>query len=600
MSIAGEAYQFFEQRVTAAGLDRALKAQALADTTGMVLRRGIDRQKAADLVEQFALRCDFDGVDVRAEIAKGLDAAEIKQSQTAANGRSSHAAQLEPDVGAPNDFDDELQDDLEPRRNPILVSYARKIAIADKDRKLNAWRRCCAEAADAIRKGLIDYSVASDELLELADSHGLFALSSREKAEAEECWRSLPHEADGKRDAPTPYRCRNPASIPRRAWLFGRHYIRRFVTTTVAAGGVGKTSLALAEVISMVTSRDFLGARPESDGLRVWYWNGEDPQEEIERRIAAICQHHNIDMQELEASRRLFFDSGHDTPIKFAMPAGTGKVSFNENLITWFKRRITDNCIDVVVLDPFISCHGVTENDNAAIDQVVKRLAQIAVECDAAVEIPHHVRKAVRGQAELTADDARGGSAIVNACRSARVLNRMKPIEAEAAGIKGEKAHRCYVRIDRDKANMAPADAAKWVRLVDVPLANGDHVGAIETWEYPKPFDSVTAADMRAVREAARRAEQAGTPYMLAPQAKERWIGAAVAERLELDVTNTGHCKRISALIKTWRQNGVLKVEERRDPQHRNKRNVVIPGNWNEPASITDLHADLYPDGDDD
>jgi hypothetical protein len=600
MNVASEAFKFFEQRMTAAGIDRALKARAVADTTVMVLRGGIDRQKTAVLVEQFAALCDFTGVDVSAEIAKGLDAGEIKQSPPVANGRGSHDAQSEPDTSAPDDPDDELRDDLEPPRNPILVGYAREIAIADKDRKLIAWHRCVAKAGEAIRRGLIDYSVASDGLLELAAGHGVFGLLSREKAEADENWRALPHEANGKYDAPTLYRCRNPASIPRRAWLFGKHYIRSFVTTTVAAGGVGKTSLALAEVISMVTSRDILGAKPESDGLRVWYWNGEDPHEEIERRIAAICLHHNINMQELEASRQLFFDSGHDTPIKFAMPAGTGRVSFNEELIAWFKRTITDNRIDVVVLDPFVSCHGVTENDNTAIDQVVKRLAQIAVECDVNVEIPHHVRKAIRGQAELTADDARGGSAIVNACRSARVLNRMKPIEAEAAGIKGEKAHRCYFRIDRDKANMALAEAAKWVRLVDVPLANGDHVGAVEAWEYPRPFDSVTVADMRTVREAARRAEQAGSPYMLAPQAKERWIGAAVAERLDLDLANTGHCKRISSLIKTWRQNGVLKVEERMDPRHRNKRNVVVPGNWNEPASIAQPGGDLYPDGDDD
>lgn len=37
---------------------------------------------------------------------------------------------------------------------------------------------------------------------------------------------------------------------------------------------------------------------------------------------------------------------------------------------------------------------------------------------------------------------------------------------------------------------------------------------------------------------------------MLGPQAKERWIGAAVAARIELDLANTGHCKRISSLLK--------------------------------------------------
>jgi hypothetical protein len=79
--------------------------------------------------------------------------------------------------------------------------------------------------------------------------------------------------------------------------------------------------------------------------------------------------------------------------------------------------------------------------------------------------------------------------------------------------------------------------------------------------------------------EAARREEQTGT-HMLAPGQRPRWIGAAVAERLDLDLTNTGHCNRISSPIKTWWQNGVLKVEELMDPRHRNGRNVVVPGNW--------------------
>ena len=64
-----------------------------------------------------------------------------------------------------------------------------------------------------------------------------------------------------------------------------------------------------------MTGRNLLGVTP-CERVNVWYWNGEDPREEIARRIAALCQYFNIGRSELEG--RLFVDSGHDLPIKIA------------------------------------------------------------------------------------------------------------------------------------------------------------------------------------------------------------------------------------------------------------------------------------------
>ena len=58
-------------------------------------------------------------------------------------------------------------------------------------------------------------------------------------------------------------RCGDPASIPRREWLYDRHYIRKFVSATIAGGGVGKSALKLTEAVSMALGRDLLdGKRP--------------------------------------------------------------------------------------------------------------------------------------------------------------------------------------------------------------------------------------------------------------------------------------------------------------------------------------------------
>jgi hypothetical protein len=97
----------------------------------------------------------------------------------------------------------------------------------------------------------------------------------------------------------------DPATIPPRQWIYGRHYIRKYVSVTVSPGGLGKTGKAIVEALSMVTGRELLGETVH-ERARVWLLN-EDPQEELNRRIAAACKHYRIRPDEIAG--RLFVDS---------------------------------------------------------------------------------------------------------------------------------------------------------------------------------------------------------------------------------------------------------------------------------------------------
>ena len=44
-------------------------------------------------------------------------------------------------------------------------------------------------------------------------------------------------------------RWRDPVTIPRRAFLYGNHAIRKFVSVSAAAGGTGKTALVVTEAL---------------------------------------------------------------------------------------------------------------------------------------------------------------------------------------------------------------------------------------------------------------------------------------------------------------------------------------------------------------
>ncbi len=119
-----------------------------------------------------------------------------------------------------------------------------------------------------------------------------------------------------------------------------------------------------------------------------------------------------------------------------------------------------------MAIDPFVSSHRVTENDNNAIDAVAKQWNAIADATNIAVELSHHTRKTYG--AEVTVEDGRGAIALLAAVRAARTLNVMSEQEAAKAGV---TARRRYFKVEDGKANMSPPpEKAEWFQLVSVFL----------------------------------------------------------------------------------------------------------------------------------
>jgi len=377
------------------------------------------------------------------------------------------------------------------------------------------------------------------------------------------------------RFALAPYTWRDPRTIPPRRWLYGNHYIRRFISATVAPGGLGKSSLSNVESVSMATGRALLGG-PAPKRLRVSIWNGEDPLEELERRVAGILLHYRIDPSEIEGA--LFLNSGRETPIVIAEKHGESIVV--RPSAAEISREIREHGIDVMIVDPFVSCHGVPENDNGAIDRVAKAWAKIADETNCAIDLVHHVRKPANGgKAEFTIDDGRGAGALINATRSARVLNVMTDDEAQAAGVNPEDRRR-HFRIDNGKASMQPPiDRATWCKLVSVPLDNGDDedpgdwVGVVTAWEMPGIFDGQTAADLPKVQAAIDGGEWAANV-----QAKN-WAGLAIGEALEIDASTEPGRTRVKRMLAVWIKNGALKQERKPDKKEGRERPMIVVGN---------------------
>lgn len=278
--------------------------------------------------------------------------------------------------------------------------------------------------------------------------------------------------------------------VPPRGWLLGTMFCRRFVSALVADGGVGKTALRIAQLLSLATGRSLTGEHVFKR-CRVLLLSLEDDKDELRRRVLAAMLHHNVTSDELRGW--LFL----------AAPRGLTLAEMREGALrageleAATRDAISARQIDVVSLDPFVKVHRVEENDNRGIDFVCSILARIAADHDCAVDAPHHVSRA--GGVASDANRSSGASAFKDAARLVHTLTPMTPEEANGFGV-GEAERRRLIRLDSGKVNIAPPAAeASWFRLIGVSLGNitaeypsGDEVQTVEPWAPPSVWSGLS------------------------------------------------------------------------------------------------------------
>jgi hypothetical protein len=319
--------------------------------------------------------------------------------------------------------------------------------------------------------------------------------------------------------------------------------------------------------MAMVSGRNLLGVSCKQ--LHVWLWNLEDPLEETTRKIQAAALHYGLAPEDI--GDRLFVDSGRDQPLVIATSTKSGAVIARPMVEDIVAAAIERN-IDVLIIDPFVSCHEVSENDNTAMDMVAKEWGRVAEKTNTAVHLLHHTRKMGGYETEVTTESSRGGKALTDACRVVRAVNRMSKEEGERAGIEN---HRLYFRTFNDKANLAPpVDQSDWFQLKSVELGNGffggDSVGVVTPWTWPDPIADITDKDWADVAAAVRCGR-----WRENSQARD-WVGIPVAEALNLDLGDKAHKARVASLVKSWIKKAWLSVVIEKDEKSNSRPYVRV------------------------
>ena len=372
-----------------------------------------------------------------------------------------------------------------------------------------------------------------------------------------------------------PYAIIPADEIPYEVNIYGTHHQKGLVSLTVAAGGTGKSSLTIIEALAMTTGRQLLRVKPERP-LRVWLHNGEDPMMVLNARIAGAAKSYGL--TSFDTGGRLLVTSGHNLPLKIAKIGNRG-YEIDETVVRKIKATILRYGIEVMTIDPLMSFHSVQENDNGAMDAVIKELGKIASETGCAIDVVHHTTKS----AAVGSAASRGASSIVDAARAVRVLAHLEPNELEKLPIGN------YLKVSETKNNNnARATAAALFVIQGEDLKNGNGrpgkvVPVVKTAEWPQKAGALTDDDARSVEAAL---VHLGMGEYRESSKSSSWVGHAISEffdirtrtdngrkemeRIVFDLIKAGKlCKFFKADPVTKRQNTpFVRVAETRDDQN--------------------------------
>jgi hypothetical protein len=359
--------------------------------------------------------------------------------------------------------------------------------------------------------------------------------------------------------AATPVSILDPKARKPREWLVRYRMMRGHVTMTTAPPGVGKSTLAVEEAVSMAAGIDFLGFGI-TEPLRVLVVNNEETRDELERRIEATCQHFGIAFDTI--AERLLLYSGVDNP-KLVLVRTDRHGGFVVATEQWKQLRflIEAEHLDAVILDPFVHFHYVAESSNEEISQALRELRALGLgECRAAIHVIHHSRKPAAGNSHQAGDmnSARGASSMGGDAHFFFTLTDMSPEDAEKLNIP-EHDRVNFLRLDDAKRKMAPAQSAKWFERYGEMMPYGligEEVGVLVPVDQ-RDLDNteISSWTATAILKKIDEAWKEGAPYSQHARATKRYVVNMIMH--EFNMTRP----TAKALLKDWLENGMVITE---------------------------------------
>jgi RecA-family ATPase len=199
------------------------------------------------------------------------------------------------------------------------------------------------------------------------------------------------------------------------------------VRTRIAAGGVGKTTIAIFEAVTLALGRDLWGRTPHKQ-CRTVLVTREDSREILVARMREIIRTMQLTPEDVATvlSSIKIVDA---SVVSFRLSAVSDDVVVPHTLnLDWIVEALADWKPDWIIFDPLIS-FGVGESRvNDAEQGLIEAFRVLRNRLDCCIEGIHHSGKANAREKNLDQYAGRGGSALSDGSRMVVVL---QPLNAE-------------------------------------------------------------------------------------------------------------------------------------------------------------------------
>lgn len=218
--------------------------------------------------------------------------------------------------------------------------------------------------------------------------------------------------------------------LPRK-WVIDDFLPRNIVAALIAAGGSGKSYLAMNLAISVASGGILFNKFMPSKEGKVVFISGEDDIAELQRRLHWSTNSLPKHVVERIGKNINFIDLA-DTFKTFTEKDRTGEVhmtSLVSDLINSIKESVGSE-VDLIIVDPVSRFRGGEENLAADTTRFVQALQMFTTELNATVLCLHHVNKGAKSNG-TGQNNARGSSALVDGVRLVMELNQLSEDEVK-------------------------------------------------------------------------------------------------------------------------------------------------------------------------
>ena len=353
------------------------------------------------------------------------------------------------------------------------------------------------------------------------------------------------------------------ARLKPRRWIYGRQLLRAKVSITAGPGGIGKSTLVMNECLALATGKSLLGDQVHRR-CTVLVISGEDETDELHRSAAAAMAGHGIGWGDIGKRLILIGNDEFNCTLASSCDGGrSGRVC--ERSFLDLEHMVANANADVLVLDPLINFHSVNENATGAMAPVVARLRNTASGLGIAVQLVLHTRKA-DGQAGSPADSVRGSSALVNASRNARLLERMTRATARKLGLPHDQPLQAYFAITNAKTNVAAAAERKWMQVCGTRIPNGEEVAYVKQWIPKAVLSDLVPGTIKAIQERLLTDQDRWWRDM---RSQTRWVGELVASEMGINMMGNDWRRQVERIVDGLVGKGFLKEVRCRDAQRK-------------------------------